>query len=167
MKPKWILFLMFNFCLISQGDCSEDENAFRFGGYYGNILQKQTPDVHNFGGFIEYRRGITDDWVLFSSALYGYSPKTNTDMLSLFVGASYIIDIGSWVPTLDTGIGYVGALFAGNRTPDVGLLLGTGLEYHRWRHLGIGGKVDYTILFLNREERLGIFTLTAYMARYF
>ena len=168
---------LFNACILaltlvlrpSTAAAAEGESAVTMGLSYENLLRKGTSSKAGFGVAGGYRYGLKDDWNLFGQAGYQayFGPGERLDQVSVIGGAAYVVDATTWVPEIYGGVGYFGPTSVNELEPNVGLVLGVGMEYRRVRDFGVGVRFEYRLFVLNRDVSPQASALTLILARYF
>ena len=121
------------------------------------------------GALFGVRVGVADDWRLFAVGTYsGYLGRgERSDLMSLQVGASYLVDVVNWVPEFYAAVGYFGPGASKTFLPDVGLVAGGGIEYRRYKEFGVGARAEYRVLFRNLDDCRGALAVGLYVAYHF
>ena len=121
------------------------------------------------GALFGMRVGVADDWRMFAVGTYaGYVGRgARSDLMSLSVGASYLLDVVNWVPEFYAAVGYFGPGTSKVFKPDVGLVAGGGIEYRRYKEFGVGVRAEYRVLFRNLDECNGALAVGLFVAYHF
>jgi hypothetical protein len=149
---------------------SQGEHAVLAGLSYDRLGRTGDAAAHGFGVRVGYRYGLRDDWTLLASASYAgfLGPGARSDLASLTVGASYLIDAVSWIPELYAAVGWFGPLARSSPwKQDFGVVGGAALEWRRVRAFGVGARLEYRWLVRNRDATPGALSVGLYVARYF
>jgi hypothetical protein len=139
------------------------------GVSYDQAYRLDSSPQHGYGSLAGVRVGVADDWRVFANATYAafLGPGETADLLSVVAGASYLVDVATWVPELFLGIGYFGPAGRAGFSHDVGLVAGGGIEYRRFREFGVGLRVEYRLPFRSLHEYAGALSVAPYVAFHF
>ncbi len=168
--PTWAWILVLGLVLPPfSAAAGQGENAVTLGLSYENLLQAGDSSKGGFGIAGGYRYGLRDDWNLFSNAGYQayFGPGDRLDQVSVVAGAAYVVDATTWVPEIYGGLGYFGPASVSALDPNLGVVVGVGMEYRRVRDFGVGVRFEYRVFVFNRDVSPQSSALTLMMTRYF
>jgi hypothetical protein len=132
----------------------QEPNALRVVATWDSAWPVSGSTLHGLGVQAGYHGHVAEDWTLWVNGSYAGFPETGrrADLAGLSVGATYLLDTGSWVPEVHAGVGVFGSPATGAWPVDAGIVAGASLEWRGLPGIGLGIRAEWRYLIRNRAD---------------